>query len=754
MLAMRLCFLLLLSLCAVLCVNCRYDCPESVNRDKSPARMCAAQDLLWGWLNVTNKTAVRAEKVKQNATKLRDRLGETEVKAQKSLEAANNVLVRLKETKSEKFYTVHRALETLKNVISRMNTSRKEAISAEKNANSSMNAAVNGYGAILMAAKIVSGNNNGEEIFYEKTLEKIGMIKIGENGVCPEQLFVSGNLTEMANKIDVMRNLSEWKSQTLKLLNSTYNQITQNKSTCHRTFNNGPEKFEGVKDAINIAVEKLEAALREFGVADSTLQQAVQNVESATNDVQTVNATVLGLFRQNGRALCEMLKRHLEMDTQLHATAKLLESTKLQVVSTENDSAHLLSNAIEESRAVQSVVDEILNLLKIGPRSLFSSALFASGNATLASESVVRFENVASLSAQNATRAKGSTADVEGQMKNGKQTIEHLKEQLIARLSEARLNTNNLTADECNKKFSEVSDSSWDVAFDRALDINVNALLETNRTLKQLEVQIKLIESNLTEINSNVDDITATMSNAVQIRETAKAAAATAVADVLRSLIKEMCVSATELHELRKKNNGFKSTVEVLRNSVSVESRRAEAAWKRDSAMSEIPHDVGDGFTYASRSVAMLEKQLQRVDAQYAKVASELEKELTKPDGGDAKIYIAVVNFLRDINSNLTALSLPSVCSGDRVDEVVTLLVNDKDAMLKNVSAIVSLGELAAKVRERVTAARDQMKKIVSSAADAQAAVEEAIRRARDANAGRRCTPLHRQLLNLLQHIW
>ncbi|KAH8606528.1 hypothetical protein ERJ75_001504200 [Trypanosoma vivax] len=158
--------------------------------------------------------------------------------------------------------------------------------------------------------------------------------------------------------------------------------------------------------------------------------------------------------------------------------------------------------------------------------------------------------------------------------------------------------------------------------------MNETALLLTNRTLEQLEAQIKLWGPNLTKINSSVHDVTVAMGNAEHIRETAKTAAASAVSDVLRSLMREVCASAAELYEQHTKNNGFKGKTEAFKNNVSAESRRAGTEWKRDNDLSGMPQDVEDGFTYASKSVAVLKKHIRRADAQYVKVVSELEKSL------------------------------------------------------------------------------------------------------------------------------
>ncbi|KAH8609376.1 hypothetical protein ERJ75_001213500 [Trypanosoma vivax] len=224
---MRLCFLLLLSLCAALRVNGKYHCSVTKD-DKSNVRMCAVKELLWGWLNVTNKTTVRAEKVMPNVTKLKVVADKVNAKAQASLSVASDVLERLKTNNNfEKIATVEQAVKMLEAVIAKVSTCHKKVIDAGKSANESKSVAVNyGYGAISAAAKTVSGNKKRTVIFYEGTLGEIDKIEI--NGKeCPVEVFVSKNLTEMADKLDMTHNLSEWKSETLKLLNITYDKITK-----------------------------------------------------------------------------------------------------------------------------------------------------------------------------------------------------------------------------------------------------------------------------------------------------------------------------------------------------------------------------------------------------------------------------------------------------------------------------------------------------------------------------------------------
>ncbi|CCD19551.1 hypothetical protein, conserved in T. vivax, partial [Trypanosoma vivax Y486] len=359
---------------------------------------------------------------------------------------------------------------------------------------------------------------------------------------------------------------------------------------------------------------------------------------------------MLGRFKKNGEALCGMIGRHAELSTQLRATVEHLGGTKQQVTSKVSDTEDLLANATETNKVVQTVAGAISRLLKAGSLSLSSSgALFASRNITSANESVKRLKDTASVLAQNAASANKSAADVESHTKSSKEILERVNNQPIARLNGTEINVSSLSADECNKTFFEVLGKSWDVAFERALGINDTALLETSDELEQLEAKIKLMESILTKINKSMDDIAATMSNAVQFEEKAKTAAADAVADVLRSLMEEVCASATELHKLHMDTDGFKGRAVTLRTNVSEESRRAEAAWRNATANSEMPQDVEDGFTHASRGVVVLEKQLQRVNAQYARVTTGLSEGLKITEDRDAKSHIAVVNFVCDV---------------------------------------------------------------------------------------------------------
>ncbi|KAH8619433.1 hypothetical protein ERJ75_000155700 [Trypanosoma vivax] len=121
---------------------------------------------------------------------------------------------------------------------------------------------------------------------------------------------------------------------------------------------------------------------------------------------------MLGLFKQNGVALCGMIGRRAELITQLRTTTERLGDTERHTASRVKNATDLLSNAIETNEVVQSVAGAISQLLKSGP--LPSAAkLFASGDISSANENAKRFKDAATLSAQSATRAKESATKVE-----------------------------------------------------------------------------------------------------------------------------------------------------------------------------------------------------------------------------------------------------------------------------------------------------------------------------------------------------
>ncbi|CCD19206.1 hypothetical protein, conserved in T. vivax [Trypanosoma vivax Y486] len=229
---------------------------------------------------------------------------------------------------------------------------------------------------------------------------------------------------------------------------------------------------------------------------------------------------------------------------------------------------------------------------------------------------------------------------------------------------------------------------------------------------------------------------------------------ATAFAQALVAIKDKLCDAATKLHELNTKNNEFKGRAFNLETNISRVKRNAENAWQHASDAFEMPQEVEDGFTYASRGVAVLEKHLKRADAQYITAVNDLVEGLKGTATSNAKMYDAVGRFVRSITLNLTDFSSHSLCNKIRINELVASLLQRPETMLQSAPAVEALRKLEARVTARLTAANGRMGKVVSSAADAQAAVEEATRRAHEAAAGRRCTPLHRQLLNVLQHIW
>ncbi|CCD21222.1 hypothetical protein, conserved in T. vivax [Trypanosoma vivax Y486] len=251
-----------------------------------------------------------------------------------------------------------------------------------------------------------------------------------------------------------------------------------------------------------------------------------------------------------------------------------------------------------------------------------------------------------------------------------------------------------------------------------------------------------------------VETVRKTRELATKIAQEQTRRKAKAFAQALESIIISFCRFAKRIIAANLQKDKLAEEVATLKINPSAESRIAGQAWEAETKPQEIPQEVGDSFTYASVHVKLFEKRLHQTTALYQAVVKEFGEGLKKAAGNSMARYITVADFMRDINSNLTTLSSPSVCTSNRINEIVTSLLRQSETTLENVSVLDNLRKFTAKIDEQVKVIKRKMAKVASSAADAQAAVEEAVRRARNAAAGRRCTPLHRQLLNVLQHIW
>ncbi|KAH8620237.1 hypothetical protein ERJ75_000082100 [Trypanosoma vivax] len=237
---------------------------------------------------------------------------------------------------------------------------------------------------------------------------------------------------------------------------------------------------------------------------------------------------------------------------------------------------------------------------------------------------------------------------------------------------------------------------------------------------------------------------------ALKVAQAKKKSDATAFAQALVGIMETLCGYAQKIHTLQAERDKLEGTVVTLKDKVSTESKIAKQGRQTEA----IPQDVEDGFTYASRRVSLLEKHLHQTNALYKTVVKELVERLKKASSNSVTRHTAIGNLVRDITSDVTDFSSRSLCKELHIPDVVALLMTGNDTMLENVSALDNLRKFTAKIDEQVKVIKRKMGKVASSAADAQAAVEEAIRRAHEAAAGRRCTPLHRQLLNVVQHIW
>ncbi|KAH8619376.1 hypothetical protein ERJ75_000179100 [Trypanosoma vivax] len=485
-------------------------------------------------------------------------------------------------------------------------------------------------------------------------------------------------------------------------------------------------------------VALLEAALKQVTTHHAEVDAAMQLAAALeAEQVEKTAASVARVLRSLMKNLCDSAEEIAELQRQNAAFQKDSHALEYKISDAASKAQHMWNAAKNEYDMPQNLENELKNELQIA--AVITAAL---------SENIAKSQNLVEkmcVKAATHDETTGQSHDAVGQFVR---TINlDLTDFSCPRVCQGQ-SLNEVVTSLTEKPDSLLKTVSHIAGLEAYVKNVRRTILETWSHTNGLTSGADAEKKRANNVLQRIKDLETTVER-IKIKKQADS-----VAHELQSIMDKICASATKLHAIKAIGNGFIATAKALKDNVSVESRRAKAAWRDAEDVSGISQEVEDGFTYASRGVAALEKHLKRADAQYTAAANDLVEGLKGAATSNAKMYDAVGRFVRSITLNLTDFSSHSLCNKIHINELVTSLLQQPETMIQSAPAVEALRNLEARVTARLTAANGRMGKVVSSAADAQAAVEEATRRAHEAAAGRRCTPLHRQLLNVLQHIW
>ncbi|KAH8609995.1 hypothetical protein ERJ75_001146300 [Trypanosoma vivax] len=128
---------------------------------------------------------------------------------------------------------------------------------------------------------------------------------------------------------------------------------------------------------------------------------------------------------------------------------------------------------------------------------------------------------------------------------------------------------------------------------------------------------------------------------------------------------------------------------------------------------------------------------------------------LNEVHAGNTNVFDAISDAVLGIFADTPGKPHENVCTRNAISELVQKLKGKSGdfSLLRDTSVITELNRFATKMSDELKATTRRMNKVAVRADEANEALAEAVRRAREDSAGRRCLPLQ-QLFNALSGWW
>ncbi|CCD20629.1 hypothetical protein, conserved in T. vivax [Trypanosoma vivax Y486] len=643
-------------------------------------------------------------------------------------------------------------MEDAVRVIERVNASIIAAGKAEDAAKNSEKTATNGFSFISLVVRGILRINDPSFNTFEGTREMVEKICI-DGGKCHEAYNVSNTLGTYAARLNRVVNLTEWKDNMLALLNSTYYKIQLNTSTCQWTFG-GNEKKANLESAVRSDVDQPVISVQHFNVAHAAVLKAQEGVQNVTNGAETVRGPVVASLKRNGAALCDMLARRASLWERISASGKQLNEERKGVSGAVGTVQKVQSSVIATKRLLEDVRRHVTAVL---PDCTMSDARTTVEKSIISATKRVSMDDAGVRSVLKwLGEANSSTIMTEQAITKGSKTLERLSKQLGTRLSEFQLNSA-ASVDECKERFEALSSSMSVGALGHAVKLDAGALFVINGSLQELEKQTADIREAVVGISRKTGESLNSAASSVRCEHEALSVAGVVFSEILKSLLSILCVTVTELHELNGNFTFLVGRSANLKTNVTVERARAVALLKGAGDASDTPQYVEEGFVVAARRATLLDIFIRRAGAQLKRILVEFSAQAPlKVKSNTFKVHAIVKDHVTRISRAVSNPFYSNVCDQNTITELVLSLKANSDdiLLLNNVDVITELRQFVKNIGGRVTRAQQLVERVLVAAAEAEVALDEAMRGAREASASRRCTPLYRQLWGQVGRAW
>ncbi|CCD19297.1 hypothetical protein, conserved in T. vivax [Trypanosoma vivax Y486] len=375
MLVIQLCLLLLpfgVSSAVSAKPNNKFTCAVTKANDADDLRKCVAKDLLLGWLYVINKTSVRLDEVRKNATAMAEGAKELRKEANAALNSAANVLIGLGSNSNEAL-GVKEIMKNISDAITWVNESERNASEAADVTDITEGLTEVGYAAISRVHWYFRDKfKYVQEHWADKGPSEVVETIFPATLQCPNMINVSKTLSDYADKLDDSTiRLDAWRVEMLKKIQTTHNDTQGNGTTCHSIFNNRDRMHEVMGAVANLS-DRLIVVVRKLHAALLVREKARANVDAANENMKTMTTSMLNSLKQNGTALCEMLRQHAAIRSKLSEAYRKLEEVSGRVSNNLASATNTEKTAAARSVLVHSVLKEVEGLSR--STILFNSA--------------------------------------------------------------------------------------------------------------------------------------------------------------------------------------------------------------------------------------------------------------------------------------------------------------------------------------------------------------------------------------------
>ncbi|KAH8615856.1 hypothetical protein ERJ75_000542400 [Trypanosoma vivax] len=716
---------------------------------------CATAGLLRGWLNVVNRTAMRFSEVLRNATEIKNSAGAALKKANEALEGAKKVLSKL-EKGSKEAVAVQNVIVDVNNAVKRMKESEANADSVKSAADDSERLKTDGFGSISRAAGFFVGYTY-TEWQYDLLRDKIDRIltKNSNKAVCVLVRNVSSELSAYAEQLNNSTlNLTAWKNKMLELLKTTYDELQNNSSTCVGILKNSPEKLNDLKWAVGNASDKLIVAVEKFEVARLAIEAVEANIAKAEDNVKNVTTTAHDSLKRNGTVLCGILQQHTVVWKKVRQSKRRLEEVNQKVAKAATQAQAMQVGTGSTSARVHEVVEKLTTVVKL--YGAVGDEL--SSNAANAKQSISSADEKSKHAVEELAQVN-SKVQLAGEILDEKlRKLNNIMRRITESLEKAKVNVNTVNLNDCSDDLSALLISSWGKNGHSAIKLDVSELQAESMALNGLQTENEETNDKIESTNVGVHEVLESIKYATNFEKEAVAAASNAVIEALSKMMSQLCAASAGLRDLRSKSAALSQRAAALKASVSDEKLRAAAVLVDASGPKELPAHVEDAFAIASRRAAVAEKLLQSSDAKRGNANTKLGAGMRKSgsEGQGSTIHGRIDELVRNISSGISSNASPDVCETTYITKFMQSLKRSDDELILPHGALVitELAQFTVGINSGVKNARRQMERATASAGEAEAALAEAMRVAREGSAQRHCTPLHRQLLSVLRRMW